>query len=130
MVGEGQLKEQARQQWERLNTEGVKIINKPLTADTENLEWPEDAEPKFTRKKATRATKVTYNAKTKRYMYYNSGAVTAGGPVRLDIPDLFLYFSYHPVKKNTLRSMHLLGMSQMPSTSWQHLTVIGFGKGM
>ena len=38
-----------------------------------------------------RATKVAYDAKTKRYMYYNNKAVNAGEPIRLDIPDLFLY---------------------------------------
>ena len=68
MVGEGQLKEQARQQWERLDVEGHQIINEVLTADTEKVEWPEDGEPKFTRKRASKATKVAYNAKTKKYM--------------------------------------------------------------
>ena len=41
MAGEGQLKEQANQQWERLDMEGHKIINDLLTADVEKVEWPE-----------------------------------------------------------------------------------------
>ena len=37
-----------------------------LTTEAEKVEWPEDAEPKFIRKKATRATKVAYNTKMKQ----------------------------------------------------------------
>ena len=84
MVGEGQLNEQARQQWKRLIAEGHKIINEVLTADAEKVEYPEDAEPKFSRKRETKATKVAYNAKTKRYMYYDNKAVTTE-PIRLEI---------------------------------------------
>ena len=42
--------------------------------------------------------KVTYDTKTKRYTYYDK-AVLVGEPIRLDIPDSFIYFSYHLVKK-------------------------------
>ena len=35
MAGEGQLKEQAKYQWDRLNVEGCKIINEILTATPE-----------------------------------------------------------------------------------------------
>ena len=87
MVGEGQLNEQAKQQWERLNAEGCKIINEVLKADAEKIEYPEDAEPKFSRKRETKATKVAYNAKTKRYMYYDNQAVMTGEPIRLEIAD-------------------------------------------
>ena len=45
---------------------------------TERVEYPEDTEPKFTRKRATKATKVAYDSKTKRYTYYNNKAITAG----------------------------------------------------
>ena len=103
MVGEGQLKEQAKHQWERLDAEGCKIINNLLTAAMEKVEWPEDAEPKFTRKRATKATKVAYDSKTKRNTYYDNKVVTTGEPIRLEIPDLFLYFCYHPVRKEYIR---------------------------
>ena len=88
-----------KKQWERLDAEGQKIITELLTIDTENVEWSEDAEPQFTRKRGTKVTKVAYDTKTKRYTYYDNKAVTAGEPIRLDIPDSFLYFSYHLVKK-------------------------------
>ena len=85
-------------QWERLDGEGLKIINDLLMIDAERVEWPENTEPKFTRKKAAKITKVAYNTKTKRYTYYDK-SVTAGEPIRLDIPDSFIYFNYCPVKK-------------------------------
>ena len=53
---------------------------------------------KFTRKRGTKVTKVSYDTKMKKYTYYNK-SVTAGEPIRLDFPDSFLYFSYHLVKK-------------------------------
>ena len=65
MAGEGQLMEQARKLWERLNAKGQKIINELLTTDAGKVEWPEDAEPKFIRKKATRATKMPMTPRQK-----------------------------------------------------------------
>ena len=50
MAGEGQLREQTKYQWDWLDMERCKIINKILTATPERVEWPEGAEPKFTRK--------------------------------------------------------------------------------
>ena len=73
MAGESHLMEQAKKQWERLDAEGSKIINNLLRTDAERVEWPENTEPKFTRKKGTKMTKVTYNTKTKRYTYYCEG---------------------------------------------------------
>ena len=96
MAENSHLVEQAKKQWERLDGEGHKIINNLLTTDAERIEWPENTEQKFTRKKGTKMTKVIYDTKTKRYTYYNK-TVTAGEPIRLDIPDSFIYFSYHPV---------------------------------
>ena len=98
IVGEGYLMEQAKKLWERLDAEGWKIINNLLTTDAERVEWSENMEPKFTRKKGAKITKVTYDTKTKRYTYYDK-SVTAGEPIRLDFPDSFIYFSYHLVKK-------------------------------
>ena len=63
--------------------EGHKIINEILTATPERLEWPEGAEPKFTRKRTSKATRVPYNTKTKKYTYYNNIVVAAGEPIRL-----------------------------------------------
>ena len=97
MVGESHLMEQAKKQWEKLNTEGHKIINDLLTTEAERIEWLENMEPKFTRKRGTKMTKVTYNTKTKRYTYFDK-TVPAREPIRLDIPDSYIYFSYHPAK--------------------------------
>ena len=43
-------------------------------------------------------TKVAYDTKTKRYTYFDK-IVPAGEPIRSDIPDSYIYFSYHPAKK-------------------------------
>ena len=103
MAGKGQLMKEAKKQWKRFNAEGQKIINDMITVDTEKVEWPENMEPKFIRKRGTKVTKVSYDKKTKRYMYYDNKSVTGGEPIRLDIPDAFPYFSYHPVKKEYIK---------------------------
>ena len=36
MAGEGQLREQAKKQWEKIDAEGCKIINDLLVADRKN----------------------------------------------------------------------------------------------
>ena len=97
MARESQLMEQAKKQWEKIDTEGRKIINDLITEDTERTVWPENMEPKFTRKKGTKMTRVTYDMKAKRYIYQDN-TVPAGEPIRLDIPDSYIYFSYHPIK--------------------------------
>ena len=51
MSGEGQYREQAKKQWEKLDTEGHKIINDLIVADKDRTIWPENTEPKFTRRK-------------------------------------------------------------------------------
>ena len=90
--------EQAKKQWEKLNAEGRKIINDLLMTEAERIEWLENTEPKFTRKRGTKMTKVAYDTKTKRYTYFDK-IVPVGEPIRLDIPDSYIYFSYHPAKK-------------------------------
>ena len=72
MVGESQLMEQAKKQWEKLDAEGHKIINDLITEDTERALWPENTEPKFTRKKGAKMTRVTYDTKAQRYTYQTS----------------------------------------------------------
>ena len=46
-------------------------------------------------------TKVAYDIKTKRYTYFDK-TVPAGEPIRLDIPDSYIYFSYHQAKKENV----------------------------
>ena len=72
MAGESHLMEQAKKQWEKLDAEGHKIINNLLMTDVERAEWPENTEPKFTRKRGAKITKVTYDTKAKRYTYQDS----------------------------------------------------------
>ena len=98
MVGESQLMEQAKKQWEKFDAESRKIINNLITEDTERTVWPENTEPKFTGKKGAKMTRVTYDTKAERYTYQEN-TVPAGELIRLDIPDLYIYFSYHPTKQ-------------------------------
>ena len=96
-MGEGQLREQAKKQWERINAEGCKIINDLLVADKERTVWPENTEPKFTGKKGTKLTKVAFDTKIKRYMQEGK-EIPVEEPIRLDIPYSYIYFSFHPTK--------------------------------
>ena len=99
MSGEGQLREQAKKQWERIDAEGCKIINDLLVADKERTVWPENTEPKFTGKKGAKLTKVAFDTKIKKYMHaYEGKEVPVEEPIRLDIPDSCIYFSFHPTK--------------------------------
>ena len=82
----------------KIDTEGRKIINDLITEDTERIAWLENTEPKFTGKKGAKMTRVTYNMKAKRYTYQDN-TVPAGELIRLDIPDSYIYFSYHPTKQ-------------------------------
>ena len=98
MEGEGQLREQAKKQWEKIDAEGHKIINNLLVADTERTRWPENTEPKFTRKKGAKLIKVAFDTKIKKYMlaHKRKEEVPVEEPIRLDIPDSYIYFSFHP----------------------------------
>ena len=98
MARDSQLMEQAKKQWEKIDAEGRKIINNLIMEDTERTVWPENTELKFTGKKGAKMTRVTYDMKAKRYTYQEK-TVPAGEPIRLDIPDSYIYFSYHPTKK-------------------------------
>ena len=64
MSGEGQYREQAKKQWEKLDVEGHKIINDLIVADKDRTIWPENTEPKFTGKKGAKLIKVAFNTKT------------------------------------------------------------------
>ena len=77
--------------------------NKILRAKAEKVEWPEDEEPKFTRKRTTKATRVAYNTKTKKYTYHDNKVVAAGEPIRLEISDSFFHFCYHPERKEHIK---------------------------
>ena len=100
MVGEGQFREQAKKQWEKLDAEGRKIINDLLVADTDRTVWPENTEPKFTRKKGDKLTKVVFDTKSKKYThaYEEREEVPAKEAIRLDIPNAHIYFCFHPTK--------------------------------
>ena len=74
-----------------------KIINDLLVADKERTVWPENTEPKFTGKKGTKLTKVAVDRKIKRYMHEGK-EIPVEEPIRLDIPDSYIYFSFHPTK--------------------------------
>ena len=86
--------------------EGCRIINEILTATLEKIEWPEDTEPNFTRKRTTRAIRVAYNTKTKRYMYHDNSIVAAGEPIRLETADAFFHFCYHLDRKEHIKIQH------------------------
>ena len=97
MAREGQLREQSKKQWEKIDAEGHKIINDLLVADKERTVWPENMDPKFTGKKGTKMTKVAYNTKIKRYTHEGK-EIPVEEPIRLHIPDSYIYFSFNPTK--------------------------------
>ena len=100
MSGEGQFREQAKKQWEKLDAEGRKIINDLQVADKDRTVWQENTEPKFTGKKGTKLIKVAFDTKSKKYThaYEEKEEVPVEEPIRLDIPDSHIYFSFHPTK--------------------------------
>ena len=100
MSGEGQYREQAKKQWEKLDAEGHKIINDLLVADKDRTVWPENTEPKFTGKKGTKLIKVAFDTKSKKYThaYEEKEEVPVEEAIRLDIPDTYIYFCFHPTK--------------------------------
>ena len=100
MSGEGQFREQAKKQWEKLDTEVHKIINELLVADKNRTVWLENTEPKFTGKKGTKLIKVAFDTKIKKYMQLieEKEEVPVKEPIRLDILYSYIYFSFHPTK--------------------------------
>ena len=101
MVGESHLKEQAKFQWGRLDVEGHSLINKILTTETEKVEWPENAEPKFTKKRTAKAIRMAYDSKTKKYIYNDTSTVGLSKPIRLELLKTFFHICYHTEKKST-----------------------------
>ena len=100
MSGEGQYREQAKKQWEKLDANSRKIINDLIVADKDRTTWPENTEPKFTGKKGTKLIKVAFDTKSKKYMhaYEEKEEVPVEEAIRLDIPDTHIYFCFHPTK--------------------------------
>ena len=99
MSGEGQYREQAKKQWEKLDAEGHKIINDLIVADKDRTIWPENTEPKFTGKKGAKFIKVAFDTKSKKYTHtYKEKEVPVEEAIRLDIPDAHIYFCFHPTK--------------------------------
>ena len=50
-------------------------------------------------KKGTKLIKVAFNTKIKKYTHVHEGKeVPVGEPIGLDIPDSYIYFSFHPTK--------------------------------
>ena len=100
MSGEGQYREQAKKQWEKLDAEGRKIINDLIVADKDRTIWQENTKPKFTRKKGAKLIKVAFDTKSKKYThaYEEKEEVPAEEAIRLDIPDANIYFCFHPTK--------------------------------
>ena len=102
MSGEGQFREQAKKQWEKLDAEGCKIIDDLLVADKDRTAWPENTEQKFTGKKGAELIKVAFNTKSKKYThaYEEKEEVPVEEAIRLDIPYIYsyIYFSFHSTK--------------------------------
>ena len=90
----------SKKHWEKLDAEGCKIINDLIVADKDRTVWPENIEPKFTRKKGTKLTKVAFDTKSKKYthIYEEKEEVPVEEAIRLDIPDTYIYFCFHPTK--------------------------------
>ena len=91
--------------------EGRKIINEILTATPERVEWPEGAEPKFTRKKTSKATRVSYDTKTKRYTYHNN-IVAAGEPIRLSMDFRHIFPLLLPPKEKRIHENQITNQTE------------------
>ena len=78
----------------------ILIINNLLVADRDKITWPENKEPRFTRKKGEKLIKVAFNTKSKKYThaYEEKIEVPAEEAIRLDIPNACIYFCFHPTK--------------------------------
>ena len=100
MSGEGQFREQAKKQWEKLDAEGCKIINDLLVSDKDRTVWLENTEPKFTRKKGKKLIKAAFDTKSKKYthIYEEKDEGPAKEAIRLDILNAYIYFYFHPTK--------------------------------
>ena len=95
----GQYREQAEKQWEKLDGEGRKIINDLIVENKDRTIWPENIEPKFTRKKGAKLIKVAFDTKSKKYTHaYEEKEVPVKEVIRLDIPDAHIYFCFHQTK--------------------------------
>ena len=108
-MGESQLKEQVKTQWERLDVKGHNLINGILTAGTEEVQWPANTEPKFQKKKTAKMIRLAYDTKTKWYIYNGTGIVASGKPIRLELSQAFLHFCYHPDRKECIKVDPLTG---------------------
>ena len=69
----------------------------------QKAEWREHTEPKFTKKRTTRAIRSVYDTKTKRYTYYDNNIMAPGEPIRLELADAFFHFCYHPERKEHIK---------------------------
>ena len=103
MVGESHQKEKANLQWDRLDMEGHSLINKILTAETKKVEWPDNAEPKFTKKRTAKAIRMAYNSKTKRYIHNDTSTLAPSKPIRLELSEAFFHFCYYPERKEYIK---------------------------
>ena len=97
MSGEGQLREQAKKQWEKIDAEGCKIINNLLVADKERTVWPENTEPKFTGKKRNKIYQSGIRHKNQEIHAHARGKRSTSG------------------RTNQVRHSRLLHLLQFPS---------------
>ena len=100
MVGESHQKEQANLHWDRLDMEGHSLINKILTAETKKVEWPDNAEPKFTKKGTAKAIRMACNSKTKRYIYNDTSTLAPSEPIRLELSEAFFFIFVTTQREN------------------------------
>ena len=92
MAGESHLKERAKTQWDRLDVEGRNLINGILTAETEEIEWPTNTEPKFPKKRTAKTIRMAYDSKTKKYIYNNPSTMALSKAIRLELSEAFFSF--------------------------------------
>ena len=89
--------------------EGCSLINEILTVETEKVEWPANAEPKFMKKKTSKAIRSAYDSKMKRYIYNDTSTMAPGEPIRLELSEAFFHFCYHPERKEHIKIETLAG---------------------
>ena len=82
--------------------QAVKDLLTELPQDnTENIEWPEDHQPKHHPKKGGRYSRVAYDKRTKRYTTTDSktpSQVPGTEIVKIDLGTSAIHYCYHPVE--------------------------------
>ena len=87
-----------------LDQPGKDLLNKLVSTEIDEIEWPENHTPRFQPKKATKHTRVTYDKRTERYVSVDSTQlVPEVNFIKIDLGNNALHYCYHPIEKTYIR---------------------------